>query len=104
MSSAKYVQEAVRNIEDYIEKNLRGRKLKKNPTYSWPSNYTTEDDDSPELPPNAGILLPTSHRGATLDRGAREGGPGDQGIPTGIADGDAKTWAPRCSIACHRAP
>ena len=51
MSSAKYVQEAVRNIEDYAEKNLGGRKLKKNPTYSWPSNYTTEDDDSPELTP-----------------------------------------------------
>ena len=51
MSSVKYVQEAVRNIEDYIERNLVGRKLNKNPTYSWPSNYTTEDDESPELPP-----------------------------------------------------
>ena len=51
MSSAKYVQEAVRYIEDYIERNLAGRKLKKNPTYSWSSNYTTEDDESPELPP-----------------------------------------------------
>ena len=51
MSSAKYVQEAVCNIEDYIERNLTGRKLKKNPTHSWPSNYTTEDDESPELPP-----------------------------------------------------
>ena len=49
MSSAKYVQEAVHNMEDYIEKNLGGRKLKKNPTHSWPSNYTTEDDDSPEM-------------------------------------------------------
>ena len=34
MSSAKYVQEAVRNVEDYIEKNLDGMKLKKNPTHS----------------------------------------------------------------------
>ena len=51
MSSAKYVQEAIHNIEDYIGRNLGGRKLKKNPTYSWPSNYTTEDDDSPELTP-----------------------------------------------------
>ena len=48
MSSVKYVQEAVRNVEDYIEKNLDGRKFKRNP---WPSNYTTEDDESPELPP-----------------------------------------------------
>ena len=51
MSSAKCVQEAIHNIKDYIERNLGGRKLKKNPTYSWPSNYTTEDDDSPELTP-----------------------------------------------------
>ena len=52
MSSAKYVQEAVHNVEDYIEKNLDGRKLKRNPTHSWPSNYTTEDDESRELPPS----------------------------------------------------
>ena len=51
MSSTKHVQEAIHNIEDYIEKNLGGRKLKKNSTYSWPSNCTTEDDDSTELPP-----------------------------------------------------
>ena len=51
MSSAKHVQEAICNIEDYIERNLGGWKLKKNPTYSWPSNYNTEDDDSPELSP-----------------------------------------------------
>ena len=51
MSSAKYVQEAVPNVEDYIDRNLEGRKLKKNPTYSWPTNYTAEDDESPELPP-----------------------------------------------------
>ena len=37
MSSTKYVQEAVRNVEDYIEKNLDGMKLKKNPTHSWPA-------------------------------------------------------------------
>ena len=47
MSSVKDVQEAVRNVEDYIEKNLNGRKLKRNPTHSWPSNYTTEDDENP---------------------------------------------------------
>ena len=51
MSSAKYVQEAVRNVEDYIDRNLQGRKLKRNPTYSWPTNYTAKDDESPELPP-----------------------------------------------------
>ena len=51
MSSAKYMQEAVCNVEDYITRNLDGRKLKKNPTYSWPTNYTAEDDESPELPP-----------------------------------------------------
>ena len=50
-SSAKYMQEAVRNVEDYIERNLKGRNLKRNPTYSWPTNYMTEDDESPELPP-----------------------------------------------------
>ena len=53
MSSAKYVQEPVRNIEDFIERNLEGRKLKRNPTYSWPSNYMTEDDKSPELLPTS---------------------------------------------------
>ena len=58
MSSAKYVQEAICNIEDYIERNLGGRKLKKNPTYSWPSNYTTEDDDSPELTPTLASYYP----------------------------------------------
>ena len=52
MSSAKYVQEAVHNVEDYIEKNLDGRKLKRNPTHSLTSNYTTEDDERPELPPS----------------------------------------------------
>ena len=51
MSSAKYVQEAVRNVEDYIDRNLEGRKLKRSPTYSWPTNYTAKDDESPELPP-----------------------------------------------------
>ena len=51
MSSAKYVQEVVRNIEDYIERNLEGRKLKRSPTYSWPTNYMAKDNESPELPP-----------------------------------------------------
>ena len=50
MSSAKYVQEAVCNVKDYITKNLDGLKLKKKAKFAWPSNYMVEDDESAELP------------------------------------------------------
>ena len=50
MSSAKYVKDAIRNVEEYIEEHLGGMKLKKKASLSWPSNYTIENDESPKLP------------------------------------------------------
>ena len=51
MSSAKYVKDDIRNVEEYIEENLDGMKLKKKASLSWPRNYAIENDESPELPP-----------------------------------------------------
>ena len=51
MSSAKYVKDAIRNVEEYIEEHLGGMKLKKKASLSWPSNCAIENDESPELPP-----------------------------------------------------
>ena len=65
MSSAKYVQEAVCNVKDYITKNLDGLKLKKKAKFAWPSNYMVEDDESTELP--SGDILPTLDQNTTLD-------------------------------------
>jgi hypothetical protein len=48
-SSAKYVQEAVRNAADYLRTNFGGRTLPKRATAPWPTNYRAETDESPEL-------------------------------------------------------
>ena len=48
-SSSKYVQEIVTNVEKHIRQNLGGRKLNKWAEVPWPSNYTAEDDTTPEL-------------------------------------------------------
>lgn len=51
MSSSKYVQEAVANVEEWIGKNLDGLKLRPKVSVPWPAHYTVEDDGSPELGP-----------------------------------------------------
>ncbi len=48
-SPAKYIQEAVKNCEEYIFKNLGGRKIPKKVRGPWPSGYAAEMDESPEL-------------------------------------------------------
>ena len=50
MSLAKYIKDAIHNVEEYIEEHLGGMKLKKKASLSWPSNYAIENDESPELP------------------------------------------------------
>ena len=50
MSSAKYVKDAIRNVEEYIEEHLGGMKLKKKASLSWPSNYMIENNESLKLP------------------------------------------------------
>lgn len=50
MSSSKYVQDAVRNVEEYVEKKLN-RKLPKRVGGPWPTGYVAELDTSPELTP-----------------------------------------------------
>ena len=49
MSSSKYVDEAVRNVEVYLEKNLGGRKLVKRASSQFPTDYAPELDTTPEL-------------------------------------------------------
>jgi len=50
MSSSKYVQEAVANLERYIEAGeLPGKKLKTKVKSPWPSGYAPELDESEEL-------------------------------------------------------
>jgi len=51
MSSSKYVQEAVRNTEAYLQQHFGGRKLPKRATAPWPTDYSAELDVSPELTP-----------------------------------------------------
>ena len=48
-SSSKYLQDAIANIEQFIDSNLQGMKLRRNVKHPWPSNYTSEDDETPEL-------------------------------------------------------
>ena len=50
ISASKYVQEAVRNCETFIKKNLPGGMPKKAPG-PWPTNYVSELDETPELSP-----------------------------------------------------
>ena len=54
MIPAKYVQEAVRNVEEHLTKEYGGRKLPKRATAPWPSNYVSETDMTPELGPKEG--------------------------------------------------
>ena len=51
MSPAKYVQEAVRNVEENLTKEYGGRKLPKRATAQWPSKYVSETYMTPELGP-----------------------------------------------------
>ena len=54
LSPSKYVQEAVRNVEEYLDKNFGGRKLTRKSVRSpWVNtDYSAETDDSPELGPD----------------------------------------------------
>jgi hypothetical protein len=49
MSSSKYIQAAVRNIKDYLEKSHPGQKLATRASGPFPANYIPEIDTSPEL-------------------------------------------------------
>ena len=49
-SSSQYVQNAVKNVEDYLERTGHD-KLKPRTKSPWPSNYRPEVDLSPELGP-----------------------------------------------------
>ena len=51
MSPAKYVQKAVRNVEEHITKKYGGRKLQKQATAPWPSKYVSENNTTPGLVP-----------------------------------------------------
>ena len=50
-SPSKYVQEAVSNLESYLDKQGKGIKLQKRATAPWPHNYVSQLDDSHELSP-----------------------------------------------------
>ena len=52
MSHAKYVQKGVINVKKYLIKEYGGRKLPKQATALWPSEYVPEPDTTPELGPN----------------------------------------------------
>ena len=49
MSSSKYIQAAVRNVKDFIEKTYPGRSLPKCVTAPFPTGYVPELDVTPEL-------------------------------------------------------
>lgn len=51
MSSSKYVQDAVRNVEKYMQQHYPGRSLRRNATAPFPREYAPEQDISPELSP-----------------------------------------------------
>jgi len=48
-SPGKYVQEAMRNLETYLDKQGKGIKLPKRATAPWLNDYMSELDDMPEL-------------------------------------------------------
>src|SRR6476620_3784201 len=50
MSPSKYIQDTVRNTEQYLDKTFK-RKLPKRATSPWPTNYLAEMDTTPELNP-----------------------------------------------------
>jgi len=49
MSSSKYIQAAVRNVKDYVEKTRPGQKLATRASGPFPAGYIPELDTSPEL-------------------------------------------------------
>ena len=51
MSPSKYVQNAIRTVEDFIDENLGGRKLAKRASSQFPPDYHPELDTTPELDP-----------------------------------------------------
>jgi hypothetical protein len=51
ISPSKYIQEAVRNTEGYLEKNFSGRKLLKRAPTPFENDYAPELDTTPELSP-----------------------------------------------------
>ena len=51
LSAAKYVQEAVKNVEQHLEKDMGGRKLSTSATGPWIADYSAETDESDVLGP-----------------------------------------------------
>ena len=49
MSSSKYVQDAVSNMEDYLHTSMHGHTLPKKFYVPWLTNYCAELNMSPEL-------------------------------------------------------
>jgi hypothetical protein len=49
LSPSKYVQEAVKNLEEYLEREHNGRKLGKKRTTPMPASYRPKLDVTPEL-------------------------------------------------------
>ena len=49
MSPSKYIQEAVRNAENYLGANFGGRTLSKRASAPWPADYSAETDTTTEL-------------------------------------------------------
>ena len=50
-SPSKYVQDAVKNVGEYLAKNFDGRKFQKRVSGPWPTDYASELDETPELSP-----------------------------------------------------
>jgi hypothetical protein len=48
-SSSKYVQEAVKNLEQYLHREDKNYKLSRRATAPWPTGYNAERDITPEL-------------------------------------------------------
>ena len=51
MSPSKYIQEAVKNVEKYLDENFDGRKLLKKVNTPFANDYAPELDMTPELSP-----------------------------------------------------
>jgi hypothetical protein len=49
ISPSKYIQEAVKSVEDFLDKNFNGRKLLKRAPTPFESDYAPELDTTPEL-------------------------------------------------------
>jgi hypothetical protein len=57
MSSSKYIQAAVQNVKDYVEKTCRGHKSATQATGLFPAGYVPELDMSPKLNKKDGSFL-----------------------------------------------